>query len=216
MSLVSIFLASVALLQSAPVDESARFQTCLETIESDPSEGYEYGLAWTYQGNRPVARHCTALALVALNQKAEGAARLEELANAADGGSIQQRAVYLTQAGNAWMQAGAPEAAELALTNALKLSPRNVELLIDRASARLMQENWTQAVTDLDTALNLRPGDGPAHHLRAEAHLNLEHYQQAQADVSAAMRAAPDNIDTLLLRGRVREAERLSKVSEID
>lgn len=216
MSLISILLASIAVMQTASVDESTRFQTCLETIEGDAEAGYEYGLAWTYQGNRPVARQCTALALVALGQEAEGAARLEELANAVDGGSIQQRTIYLTQAGNAWMQAGAPEAAELALTNALKLAPRDADLLLDRASAKLMQENWTAAVTDLDTALDIKPGNGPAHHLRAEAHFNLNQLEQAQDDVYAAMQADPENIDTLLLRGRVREAQRLSKVIQIE
>ena len=34
----------------------------------------------------------------------------------------------------------------------------------------------------------------------------------ALADVKAAMQAEPDNIDTLVLRGRVREAIRLSEV----
>ncbi len=216
MSLVSFLIGSIAIMQTASVDEATRFQTCLETIEADAEAGYEYGLAWTYQGNRPVARHCTALALVALGQEAEGAARLEELANAADGGTIQQRAIYLTQAGNAWMQAGAPEAAELALTNALKLAPNDADLLLDRASAKLMQENWTAALPDLDTALTLRPGNGPAHHLRAEAHLNLNQFAQAQDDVAAAIQADPENIDTLLLRGRIREAVRLSKVREVE
>ena len=51
-----------------------------------------------------------------------------------------------------------------------------------------------------------------ARQLRAEAHLNLDQLNLAMADIDAAMAADPENIDTLVLRGRVREAIRLSKV----
>lgn len=216
MSVLSLFLASIALMQSAAAEESARFQTCLETIETDPAAGYEFGLQWSYQGNRPAARQCTALALIELGQPAEGAARLETLANATDGGSLEQRAVYLTQAGNAWFQAGAPEAAELAFTNALKLSPQDPSLFIDRASARLAEEKFGDAIKDLDTALGLQPGNTTAHQLRAKAYLVLEQFDNAEADVRAAMQAEPENIDILLLRGDVREARRLSEENKIE
>tara|TARA_R110002111_G_C5826581_1_gene357544 strand:- start:79 stop:330 length:252 start_codon:yes stop_codon:yes gene_type:complete len=75
-----------------------------------------------------------------------------------------------------------------------------------------MLEQWTQAVSDLDAALESAPGFGTAHHLRAEARLNTGDLDMALADVKAAMQAEPDNIDTLVLRGRVREAIRLSEV----
>ena len=129
-----------------------------------------------------------------------------------DGGTIEQRAEYLTQSGNAWLQAGAPEAAIVTFTNALKLKPGVPDLLVDRASAHLMLGNWEDAKSDLDSALSRAPSMAIARQLRAEAHLNLDQLDLAMTDIDAAMAADPENIDTLVLRGRVREAIRLSEV----
>jgi len=216
MSILAFAAVSYALLQSVSTGiaqtEATRLDTCIARIDANPEEAYEDALAWSFEGNRPGARQCVALSLIALGQEAEGAARLEELANATDGGTLEQRALYLTQAGNAWLVAGAPEAAIVTLTNALKIIPDDPNLLVDRASAHIMLEQWTQAISDLDAALQSSPGFGTAHYLRAEARLNKGDLDLALEDVKAAMAAEPDNIDTLVLRGRVREAIRLSEV----
>jgi tetratricopeptide (TPR) repeat protein len=216
MSILAFAAVSYALLQSVSAEfaqtESARLDTCITRIDENAEDAYEDALAWSFEGNRPGARQCVALSLIALGQEAEGAARLEELANATDGGTLEQRALYLTQAGNAWLVAGAPEAAIVTLSNALKIIPNDPNLLVDRASAHIMVAQWSQAITDLDAALKSSPGFGTAHHLRAEARLNKGDLDLALTDVEAAMAAEPDNIDTLVLRGRVREAIRLSEV----
>ncbi|WP_373009653.1 hypothetical protein [Hyphomonas sp.] len=216
MSILAFAAVSFAFFQTASADfaarEATRLDTCIARIDEDPEEAYEDALAWSFEGNRPGSRQCVALSLIALGQEAEGAARLEELANATDGGTLEKRALYLTQAGNAWLVAGAPEAAILTITNALKIIPNDPDLLVDRASAHILLEQWTQAISDLDAALESAPGFGTAHHLRAEARLNTGDLDMALADVKAAMQAEPDNIDTLVLRGRVREAIRLSEV----
>jgi tetratricopeptide (TPR) repeat protein len=219
MSILAVAAISYAFLQSTSADfatrEATRLDACIARIDEDPEEAYEDALAWSFEGNRPGARQCVALSLIALGQEAEGAARLEELANATDGGTMEQRALYLTQAGNAWLVAGAPEAAVLTITNALKILPGEPNLLVDRASAHLMLEKWPEAIADLDKALAASPGMGTAHQLRAEARLNNGDLDLALADVKAAMAAQPDNIDTLVLRGRVREAIRLSEVRNV-
>ncbi len=216
MSILAFAAVSFAFLQSASADfaqrEATRLDTCIARIDENPEDAYEDALAWSFEGNRPGARQCVALSLIALGQEAEGAARLEDLANATDGGTLEQRALYLTQAGNAWLVAGAPEAAILTITNALKIIPDDPNLLVDRASAHLMLEHWLEAITDLDAALSAAPGLAAAHQLRAEARLNTGDLDMALADVKAAMQAEPDNIDTLVLRGRVREAIRVSEV----
>ena len=112
----------------------------------------------------------------------------------------------------AWLVAGAPEAAVVTLTNALKIMPDDANLLVDRASAQILLEKWPEAIKDLDKALSASPGLAAAHQLRAEARLNMNDLEPALADVKAAMAAEPDNIDTLVLRGRIREAIRLSEV----
>lgn len=219
MSSLPLLLASLSLMQAVPMteagkavqaEEAARLADCLSLVESDPEAAYEDGLAWLSAGGRPGARHCTAVALIALGHPDEGAARLEDLANAPDAGGLEERRTYLSKAGNAWLLAGAPEAALVTIDNALKLAPGDPGLLIDRASANLSMERWQQAAGDLDTVLDERPSDPQALGLRARALKELGRYDAALADVEAARTGAPDNIDLLVLRGDIREAARLA------
>lgn len=213
MSLIALAAGSVLFFQTVGADlaaaETRRLEACIEKIEIAPDDAYEDGLAWTFEGNRPGARQCTALALIALGNVEEGAIRLERLAMSADAGSMEQRAVYLSQAGNAWMQIGAAEAAAVAFTDALKFAPGETDLLLDRASAYILIDQWDEALSDLNLALANMPGHPAALQMRAETHLNKKSYDLAMKDVEAAMAADPKNIDTLLVRGRVREAIRL-------
>jgi tetratricopeptide (TPR) repeat protein len=207
----AMFLQNTATAAGAEIAaaEARRLDVCVAKIETAPEEAYEDGLAWSFEGNRPGARQCTALALIALGNVEEGAVRLERLAMAVDGGSMEQRAVYFAQAGNAWLQIGAAEAAAAVFTEALKLMPATPELLLDRASAHMLIDRWDEAKQDLDRLIADTPEDGQAHQMRAEVFLNLGDYDAAMRDVEAAMAADPTNIDTLLVRGRLREAIRL-------
>jgi tetratricopeptide (TPR) repeat protein len=215
MSLIAFAAGAVLMMQSAGAElaaaEADRLAACVDKIESDPENAYEDGLAWSAEGNRPGARQCTALALIALGSLKSGAERLEALATAPDGGTMEQRALYLSQAGHAWLQAGAPEAAASNFSDALKLAPGTVDLLLDRATAYIITEDWDEALSDLDLALANAPERAEGHQLRAEVHLNRKSYDLAMSDVEAAMRADPKNIDTLVMRGRVREAIRISE-----
>lgn len=214
MSLIAMAAgAALFLQQNASAEfaaaEARRLAACVAKIEQAPDEAYEDGLAWTFEGNRPGARQCTALALIALGNVEEGAVRLENLAMASDGGTMEQRAVYLSQAGNAWLQIGAAEAAAVSFSEALKLAPGENDLLLDRASAYMVIDKWDEALADLDTAIANDPGDAIAYQMRAEVHLSKDALDLAMKDVEASMAADPKNIDTLLVRGRVREAIRL-------
>ena len=218
MSLLASTLLS--LLQLTGVEaaqaEQNRLNNCLQRLELDPEGAYEDGLAWSFEGNRPNARYCTALALIALNQPAEGAARLESLANATDSGSLYDRAIYLAQAGNAWIEAGAPEAAITAFTNALKLTPKNAEIMKDRASAYILLSDWAKALAELDVIIERQSYDAEALRLRANVHRKLKNLTSALSDIEASMAAAPQNIDTLVLRGEIREEIRTSKLVQVE
>ena len=218
-SLAAVF-AALALIQSAPMtqagreiaaEEAERLAECRELTQSDPEQAYEMGLAWLGKGNRPPARHCTALALIALEHYEEGAARLEELANASDAGTMETRALYLAQAGNAWLAAGLPEAAVTTLENANRINPGDADLIIDLAAAYLARGQWREASGLLGEALETRPGDPEALALRARALMEMGRLQAALADVRAARLTAPEDIDLLVLRGEIREARRLSR-----
>jgi tetratricopeptide (TPR) repeat protein len=204
-SMFAFAAGSPALAQGSEVE---RLKACIAKIDTDAAAAYQDALTWMGKGNRPAARQCAALALIEMGQPAQGAARLEELANAADAGGLETRAIYLAQAGNAWIVAKNPEAAIVTLTNAIKLSPNDAALYKDRARASLMLKQWDDAGEDLNSALKLSPGDGEAFRLRALALLKLERYQDAFEDVELALKFAPGDIDAAVLRGDIREAMR--------
>ncbi|MEO0982589.1 MAG: tetratricopeptide repeat protein [Pseudomonadota bacterium] len=210
--------ALIAVSQGASAElalqEKDRLNHCLDLVQTDPNAAYENALAWLAEGARPYARQCAALSLIELGQEEEGAARLEALANAPDAGSIEDRAVYLAQSGNAWLAAGLPDAAVVTLTNAIKLAPGDPGIRKDRAAARLLLDQYAEAIEDLNEALLAAPKDVDGLKLRAEARLALQDFDAALADVETAMEAAPDDIDVLLLRGRVREGRRLATEGE--
>ena len=187
--------------------EADRLAACLEQIETDAEAAYEDGLAWINEGGRPFAKQCTALALIELGHAAEGAIRLEELANADDAGSLSQRIVYLAQSGNAWLVAGQPEAALVTLGNAIRLSPSDPQLKADRATALMALDRWSEAAPDLDEALQYLPADGGIRRLRAETRLNLGDLKGAREDVLQAIELDLEDVEAHVLHGRIKQAE---------
>ncbi|MDJ0920972.1 MAG: hypothetical protein QNI84_07575 [Henriciella sp.] len=209
MSLMMLPFAQSALAEIAR-EERARLDTCLVAVDTEPLAAYEDSLAWLSNGNRPMARYCNAVALIALEEYEEGAARLEALATAPDPISLEDRTSYMAQAGNAWLTADYPEAAVTALSEALKMRTTDAELYKDRGAAHLALEMWLLALDDLNAALELVPGDAEALAMRARAHLGFEQYTAARTDIEAAIDLDRANIDFLVLRGDIREAARLS------
>lgn len=189
-------------------DEQRRLEACIAKLDESPEDAYEDGLAWVGEGGRPFAKQCTALALVELGHAAEGAIRLEELANADDGGSLAQRIIYLTQSGNAWLIAGEPEAALVTLNNAIRISPIDPNLNADRAAAYMELGRYGSALQDLNIALNKLPRDTSILKMRAETRLNLGDLDGAMNDINDAMAVDRTDVTTLVLRGHVREAIR--------
>lgn len=211
-------IALVLLLAAAPAafaqTEEERLKQCVQKIDTDAEAAYQDGLSWLARGNRPAARHCTALALIALGQEAEGAARLEELAGAADSGGLEERVIYFAQSGNAWLMAGMPDEAVTTLTSALKLQPADGELYKDRARAYVMLKKWSDAAKDLDNAIRLSAGDAEAYRLRGLARLKMGQLSVAWTDVETAMKLAPKDVQVIVLRGDVREAMRRQGLSD--
>ena len=149
-----LFAGLLPFSQTASADiaraEQARLEACLVKAETAPEEAYEDSLAWLSSGNRPRARYCNAVSLLALDRLEEGAARLEALATAPDAIAIEDRTLYLVQAGNAWLSANYPEAALVALTDALKIEKDDPAIYKDRAAAYLALERWIEGMDDLN------------------------------------------------------------------
>jgi tetratricopeptide (TPR) repeat protein len=203
-----LFAAPFASAQQ-PQSDAQKLEACLAKIPEDPDAAYEDAIAWLYNSaGDAAAQQCTALALIGLGRVEEGAARLETLANAKEGGTLEQRGVYLAQAGNAWLVAGAPEAAIVTLTNALKLRPQDSDLYIDRARAHLTMKKWKEGGKDLDQAIKLSPGAPDALTLRAKALYEDGRLADAYDDIRAALSMGAKDDMVLLLRGEIREAMR--------
>jgi Flp pilus assembly protein TadD len=196
--------------------ENARLQACIAKIDVNADDAYEDAMRWLAVGGRPAARQCAALALIAKGQEEEGAVRLEELANAENAGGLEARTIYLAQAGNAWLLAGAPEAAIVTLTNAIKLSPRDAQLRMDRARAQMTMKKWAEAGGDLDAALELSPGEAEAMHMRAQLLMREGRLKDAWVDIEKARRQAPKDVSIIVTRGEIRQAMRAKDMPDPD
>lgn len=205
-SIVSVLLMGQT--TAASQGAAARLDACLAKVDADAEAGLEEAEKWVALGGRGPARQCVAMALIAKGQPAEGAARLEQLANDKDGGDLKQRALYLAIAGNAWLLASSPDAAIVTLTNALKLKPDDSGLYRDRARAQMMLQKPDEAGKDLDTSLKYAPSDPDTLLLRALLRKSQKAYDAALTDVEAAIQASPQDTRLLTLRGDLIEAKR--------
>ena len=196
--------AAVAAEFAGPGDQ--QYQSCVALTKKAPEDALESGMAWRDLGGGPPAKHCIALALVAMKQYPEAAERLELLTEEMKTASPAFRAQIIDQAGNAWLLANQPDLAKKDFTEALKLHPEDVDLLIDRSRASAAKKQFAEAVKDLDLALRLDPTRADAHAFRGSARRQLGDAAGALEDVETALAIDPDQIDALLERGLLRRA----------
>ncbi|MEO1039076.1 MAG: tetratricopeptide repeat protein [Pseudomonadota bacterium] len=195
----------------AASSDQRRHENCVRQIPDAPTQAYEAGLAWTSQGGGWPARHCAALALVALGHPGEAATRLEDLGRTIEGASPRSRAIMLGQAADAWLEAGEPTRAAAAFTAGLEQDPGDYGLAAGRAEALLAAGDLDAAHIAATQAIALNGQPAEAWRLRAEALLALDDLDGALGDMQAARERAPDDVEILLLRGRINEALRLSR-----
>ncbi|MEK7245292.1 MAG: hypothetical protein AAB223_04665 [Pseudomonadota bacterium] len=201
-------VAGVALAPLAPAvaDSDAaperRYRACMARARTAPQAAFDDALAWTGLGGGQAARHCLAAALIGLGQHAEGARRLEGLAQDARDGAM--RAELLAQAAQGWLLAGDGGRADDVLTAAIRIAPANPALLIDRAGARAPLKRYGEAAEDLTAALARLPRRADALALRASARRFQGDDDGALKDAEAALALDPVNVEALLERGILR------------
>lgn len=195
--------ASVSPLAAAEIDHAVQYQACIALAKSEPEQAFESALAWRDLGGGEAAEHCVAVALIGLNQFADGAARLENLARRTKR-EAGIRAGLLGQAAQAWLLNENPTRAEGSLTAALKLVPDQPELLIDRAQARAALNDFAGALEDLDRSITIHGGSADAFAFRAAAHRLLDQGEAAMADAEAALSLELNHPEALLERGILR------------
>jgi len=182
------------------------YQTCLQLTRKQPDKAIELAGKWVNLGGGEAARHCQALALVALKEYGEGATRMEELAQQSKQ-DANVRANMLAQAGQAWMMQNDLTRAYAAQSAALQLveqgSRQQVEILMDRASTLADAGKFDEVLDDLDAALKIDPKNAQAWAFRASAYRSQGDIDGALADAERAVAAGPDNVSALLERGNL-------------
>jgi len=185
------------------IDHAYQYKACMELAKDAPQEAFESALTWRGLGGGDAADHCLAVALIGLGQHAEAAARLEALAGKAKQDAAV-KAGLLAHAAQAWILSGQAMRAESVLTAALKLTPSDGALMIDRAQARAGQKDYEGAVKDLSKAIELNGLAADAFVFRAAAYRHLDRLELALADVERALALDPGHPDGLLERGILR------------
>ncbi len=184
--------------------EDAQYDRCLDMLPDDPSGADAAAAAWEQQGGGEPARHCRALAAIALGNPGDGAAMLDALA-ARSHAPAEARAELYGQASQAWTMAGAEAAAYRSAAAAIALLPEDPDLRVTHAAAAIAVGRFTEAVGDLDLALELDPKRADALTLRATAERNLGALGRAAADIERAASLDPQSAETLLERGIIRQ-----------
>jgi tetratricopeptide (TPR) repeat protein len=207
-----IAIIAAAALQVVVADAVAdRHAACLSAISVNAETAYEDALTWRHQGGGWPAEHCVSLALIALDQAEYGASRLRAAAEGAVIATDLSRAIMFGQAGDGFLIAQAYDQAYAAFSRGLDFAPGDSGLHRGAAQAALATGDLGAAAREASAALNAADAMDDrleALRVRAEARLQSGELDAAEADMTAAREIAPDDIDLLLLRGRINEARR--------
>lgn len=203
-------LAVGAVARDGPVGfprtaDAREYSACMRIARSDPKAAHESALAWQAKGGGDAAVHCIAVALLGFGQYRQAARMLEELAARTDAKRPDLKAGLYGQAADAWLIDGVPAMAERLLTEALAISPEEVDLLIERAIARGSLRQYWEALDDLNLALEKSPDRADALTFRASAWRQVNSAELARQDIDRALDLRPDFADALLERGLIRE-----------
>jgi len=189
---------------------------CLDQIEVNPDRAYDIAVEWRDLGGGMPAKHCAAMALVALKLYPEAAVRFEQLARGQGLAGAKIRAEILAQGGNAWTLAKRPHKAIDAFNEALNVLEQDPEphptveaqIRLDRARLLVLGEEVEAARPDVETVLRIA-GVAPrtkaeALALRSDLWRAAGQYDKAEADASEAIALSPETGTAYLARGRVR------------
>lgn len=197
-------------LDDASLNGATRYDRCLDLTKSNPQEALSAAVAWQNMGGGSAAQHCAAMALVELKRYSDAASRLDQLGHAAVGGPTE-RAMLFDQAGNAWLLANRGGEATVSFSAALALSPRDPDLLADRARAAAELHDWKAADIDLSSALKIDADRADLLVLRASARHAMGHAADARADLESALRVVPNYPEALVERGTLKLEARDAK-----
>lgn len=206
-------LAALALLVLPPLAQAedgpvfATRSACVERAEALPDFALAEAKLWERQGGGADARLCQALAQMLRGDWEAAAPMLEASAAELTREPLVARANLWSRAATAWSKLHQNDKAEAALGQALALTPKDTQILMDRAILRAGAERYWDAVADLDKVVTHAPKMAEAWLLRGQAYHVLAQDTKAMSDVLQALQLSPQNSEALLLRGNLYAAK---------
>jgi tetratricopeptide (TPR) repeat protein len=182
-------------------DPADAYDRCMSLAQAQPVEAQRQAMQWRTKGGGYAAEHCEAVALLNLKQYDEAAKRFHDVAEGTTAEEASLRAEAYDQAAEAWLMAQKPQNARSELDAAIKLAPKDVRLLMDRAQAEGLARDFWAALDDLNAALDIEPNRVEALVLRAAAYRQVEATDLAVDDVARAISLQPQFPDAYLERG---------------
>jgi len=196
---------------SGPVDNrEARFSRCVTMIATDPAAARAEAGRWRIAGGGYVARQCAGLALAAEKNWGSAADEFEAAAREAQLAKDDRAANYWAQGGNAWLAAGDPAKARLALDSALTAGTlvglQLGEARLDHARALVAAGDLDAARTDIDLALTTAGDDPLAWLLSATLSRRMGNLPRAKGDIAEALKRSADDASVQLEAGNIAAA----------
>ncbi|TDQ85466.1 tetratricopeptide repeat protein [Dongia mobilis] len=214
LSLLAALLVAASLpAQSLPAraemseaEHRQHYDACMVLVNQDPAAALESAIEWEKQKGGDAARHCQALAMIGLQRYDDAALLLENIAQTLPQVKAPLASETFAQAAYAWRLAGKEQLALHDLNEGLKLAPKNVELLLDRANLYGESGMLFEALDDLNAASDLAPQRPDIYVFRASTYIDLEEPELAADNLDKAFSLAPDLPEALLQRGRLHAA----------
>ncbi|HEV2675467.1 MAG TPA: hypothetical protein VGV37_13065 [Aliidongia sp.] len=197
-------------------NDAASYERCMNTARKEPADGFEMASVWKEHGGGLPAEHCAGVALMGLKQYALAGDQLETLGKEMVREAPSLRAQVLSQAGEAWLQAGEAAKARADFTAAIGLDSRDASLLIGRARAYAAVKDYKMAKEDLNHALAGGAARGEVLTYRAAANRLSGDLAAARKDADDAVAAAPDSADGWLERANIRRLQKDDKGARAD
>ncbi len=198
--LLSFFLGDpMTLLITADPD----YQACLAKIDQQPEQAREQALAWVDTGGGAPARHCAAMADLALKNYRLGAGRLLELADDEAAKTPLIAATLYGQAAEALLELPDEATALEAVKIGLALAPEAADLHATAGRVHLSAQRWLAAETALTKAATFQSLDGHGFASRARARLEQNKLEAATQDTLEALKLDPQFIPALIIRGEL-------------
>jgi tetratricopeptide (TPR) repeat protein len=185
---------------AAPGAEQA-YQQCMALARTQPDAAFTQAVQWRARGGGFAAEHCEALALMGLRNFEEAAKRFHDVAEGAKSEPKALRVEAYDQAAQAWLLANQPKKAKAEFDAALKLDPKNVDILIGRGQASGLAGDFWAALDDLNAALDADPKRADALVLRAASYRRVKAEDLALDDVNRAIQLDPEFPDAYVERG---------------